>query len=144
MAGDNQIAGSIFPGASPDCHNYEPDCRGLFWRHNYRRPKKIKTITDGTSKTIMVGEDIPIHDQRTSAAFFSNGDHAFSFVPLNYKPEPPTPAYQNNMGFRSNHPGIVQFAFCDGSTRAVEETIDHNLYRALSTRAGGEVIPETY
>jgi prepilin-type N-terminal cleavage/methylation domain-containing protein len=141
VTGDNRIPGSIFPGATPDCHNSNADCKGLFWRHSYLRPKKIKDISDGTSKTLMVGEDIALHAKFTSAAYFANGDHAFCYVPLNYKPEPPTTTYFNNMGFRSNHPNIVQFAFCDGSVHPLEESMDHNVYRALSTRAGGETIP---
>lgn len=40
---------------------------------------------------------------------------------------------------RSAHTGGVQICLADGSTRFVSDNIDLNLWRALGTRAGGEV-----
>ncbi len=43
---------------------------------------------------------------------------------------------------RSFHTGIVQSLLADGSVRSFSENIDINVWRALGTRAGGEVIGE--
>jgi prepilin-type N-terminal cleavage/methylation domain-containing protein/prepilin-type processing-associated H-X9-DG protein len=43
-------------------------------------------------------------------------------------------------GFRSNHPGGVNFVFADGSVKFIKQTISDLAYQAIGTRAGGEVI----
>ena len=43
-------------------------------------------------------------------------------------------------GFHSLHPGGANFAFADGSVKFIKESINWQSYRALGTRAGGEVI----
>ena len=45
-------------------------------------------------------------------------------------------------GARSNHPGGVHVALCDGSVRYVNESIDLAIWRALGTRNGREVLGE--
>ncbi|MGL6074289.1 MAG: DUF1559 domain-containing protein [Fimbriiglobus sp.] len=44
------------------------------------------------------------------------------------------------VGARSYHTGLVNSLLMDGSVRAVRDTIDLSIWRALSTRAGGETI----
>jgi prepilin-type N-terminal cleavage/methylation domain-containing protein/prepilin-type processing-associated H-X9-DG protein len=43
-------------------------------------------------------------------------------------------------GFRSLHPGGANFAMADGSVKFIKSSISVPTYRALGTRAGGEVI----
>jgi prepilin-type processing-associated H-X9-DG protein len=92
------------------------------------------------TNTLMVGEDVPAHNWH-STAYYCNGDYSSCHAPLNYLPEPPTPAdWWNVMSFRSLHPGGAQFCMADGSVRFFDEQIDYVLYRALSTKAGEEIV----
>ncbi len=45
-------------------------------------------------------------------------------------------------GSRSEHTGGIQTALCDGSVRFISDSVDLTIWRALGTRAGGEVIGE--
>jgi len=45
-------------------------------------------------------------------------------------------------GLRSNHPGGVTVGMADGSVRFVKNEINFEVWRALGTRAGGEVIDQ--
>ena len=69
-------------GSLPDCHN-TTECNGLFGRNTSVVPVELKSITDGQSNTIMVGETVGNQDFH-GAAFFSDGDFATCGVPINY------------------------------------------------------------
>lgn len=43
---------------------------------------------------------------------------------------------------RSHHTGIVNVGLLDGSVRSISENIDLSVWRALGTRAGGEIVGE--
>jgi prepilin-type processing-associated H-X9-DG protein len=115
----------------------------MFWRNTYFKPLTLKTVTDGTSKTIMVGENVVEQDFH-SAAYFADGDWATCGMPLNHFIIPnPTLAtrqdtWQEARGFRSYHPGGAQFVFADGAVQFLAESIDHNEYRAMCTRNQGD------
>ena len=60
---------------------------------------------------------------------------------LNQANPPNGPCYLlGQWGFRSNHPGGINFAMADGSVKFIKDTINPVVYRALGTRNLGEVI----
>jgi prepilin-type N-terminal cleavage/methylation domain-containing protein/prepilin-type processing-associated H-X9-DG protein len=141
VIGDTRMGGtaSIHQGTMPDCHT-TTGCNGIFYRNNYQDGPRIDDVRDGTSNTFMVGEDVPEANHH-STAFYCNGDYASCHAPLNYFPDPPTPDdWWNVISFRSRHPGGADFCMADGSVRFISESIDHTLYRAVSTKAGKEVV----
>ncbi|TWT86658.1 hypothetical protein Mal64_34870 [Pseudobythopirellula maris] len=136
---------------SADCHN-TVDCNGLIWRASYFRPVKLAKITDGQSKTFLIGEAVPAQDDH-SAAFFSDGDWATCGIPLNVLDfdVPPTQAddYRESVfyiewyryrGFKSLHPGGAFFAMADGSVHFISDGIETPVYRGLATRNGEEAV----
>jgi prepilin-type processing-associated H-X9-DG protein len=141
VLGDSKIGGDLssHEGTMPDCHMFG-GCNGLFYRVTFREPQSLKKVTDGISSTFLVGEDVPEHNNH-SAAFYANTDYASCHAPLNFFPDPPRPDdWFDVISFRSRHPGGAHFAMVDGSVRFVSQGIEHGLYRALSTKAGGEKV----
>ena len=130
-------------GTLPDCHNNTRGCNGVFWRFAFLDPINFRQITDGLSNTLFVGEDVASQDYH-AAAYFADGDWASCNVPLNFflpylSAEEIKQQWFNTRGFKSLHPGGVNFCLGDGSVVFLSEGIDHETYRALSTRNGEEV-----
>jgi prepilin-type N-terminal cleavage/methylation domain-containing protein/prepilin-type processing-associated H-X9-DG protein len=59
--------------------------------------------------------------------------------PFTWWQKPAAKVYGNH-GFRSQHPGGANFLFGDGSVRFLKATINMDVYQALGTKNGGEVI----
>jgi len=117
---------------------------GIFYRSDWNRKLRLTSITDGTSNTFMIGEDIPKINQHCGwpNANYANGTCC---IPLNNAMKSGDPGW-NNPGdwpnvysFRSYHTGGGNFCLADGSVRFISDSIDLNLYRALATVQGGEV-----
>jgi len=146
MSDGNSLSDTAPPGFGtiPDCHN-TVETNGLFGRNTSIVPIQLKSITDGQSNTLMVGENVIGQDYH-SAAFFSDGDFATAGIPINLFIEAPDVATQKSnfwregRGFKSYHPGGAQFAMGDGSTQFLNEGIDRLVYLGLATRAGDEVV----
>jgi hypothetical protein len=133
-------------GSLPDCHN-TAETNGMFGRNTSVRPILLKTVTDGQSNTIMVGENVVSQDYH-SGAFFADGDFATCGVPLNTWVADESednvvapPQWFFGRGFKSLHPSGAQFVMGDGSARFVNESVDSAAYLAAATRAGEEAVP---
>ncbi len=105
-------------------------------------------IRDGTSNTLLFGEIVPSWCPWHAWALQS---WSTTSRPINYQnyrgsamagtqPDFWATADPNAcIAFRSMHPGGANFALCDGSVTFLAETIDETIFRAISSRAGGEV-----
>jgi prepilin-type N-terminal cleavage/methylation domain-containing protein/prepilin-type processing-associated H-X9-DG protein len=116
---------------------------GIFFRHDYLSKRRIGDITDGTSNTFMVGEDVPEWNLHCSWPYSNHANGTCAIGP-NAKRADGTrydPAdWPNVYSFHSRHPGGLQFALADGSVRFVSDTIELRIYRAMATIQGGEAI----
>jgi prepilin-type processing-associated H-X9-DG protein len=57
----------------------------------------------------------------------------------NPDPTPPPNDYLNKVSFGSSHPGVVQFAMCDGSVQPISRDIDPGVLDRMATRAGDDL-----
>ena len=139
-AGDAWLGGGRWPRGNRPVNDYSTAPQtGILFRTSYLTPVKGSQITDGTSNTYLIGEDVPEYNWH-SVAYFSNGSFLTTDAPLNYLPIPPTPdRYEDVFGFRSRHAGGAHFAMADGRVQFYDEGMDYLLYQALSTKAGDEV-----
>lgn len=92
-------------------------------------PIRLSEITDGSSLTIIVGEDSNFPDGQ-----WINGRNIFDQAyGINQ-----APAFENDM--HSEHPGGANALLCDGSVRFLSQGVQLNVLAALCTRAGREII----
>ncbi|MCE9561427.1 MAG: DUF1559 domain-containing protein [Planctomycetes bacterium] len=145
------VGGTFEVTGFPDSGN------GVLYRNSRVR---IGAITDGTSNTLMVGErTFKKSPQTTWVGAVTNSVNP----PTNpsYDIEGPPTLCLTNTGkaadgrvpnnpmdhvedTNSNHSQGVNFLLCDGSVRAIQNTIKPTIWEALGTRAGGEVINGDY
>jgi prepilin-type N-terminal cleavage/methylation domain-containing protein len=129
--------------------------RGVFYRNSSTR---FRDIPDGASNTLALGErtngPLPMHTPSAGGhAFFEtawsaavrdvhNVDDDHGHMVLFETQFLPNQRGTDDKGLSAPHVGIGQFALCDGSVRAISATIDLNVYNALGSRAGKEVVGE--
>jgi prepilin-type N-terminal cleavage/methylation domain-containing protein/prepilin-type processing-associated H-X9-DG protein len=115
---------------------------------------RISDITDGTSRTFMLGEMLngdknPWTHGATilgtaNPLTSGNSGTRCQAAMKNVRWAINTPWEENDLdnelAFSSYHPGGAQFALADGSVTFVDEDIDLVLYKAMCSMSGGEVI----
>jgi prepilin-type N-terminal cleavage/methylation domain-containing protein/prepilin-type processing-associated H-X9-DG protein len=150
------------PASSPMGDSPSPgDIRGLFNRTGALF--NLASISDGTSNTIAVGEAViaehyqlpdalPPASPRWGWCHFNGGQaHCTTIIPMNYLPTPlPNVGCENpaqmrgssaiSTGFKSRHPGGVNFVFGDGSVHFLQQNIDHRTYQLLGCRNDGQAL----
>ncbi|MFM7185869.1 MAG: DUF1559 domain-containing protein, partial [Planctomycetota bacterium] len=110
----------------------------------YVNKVKRKQITDGTTKTLLIGEvqDPTSPQNRFWLAIRHQDSLRSTDNPINTPPGQgvtyPASAGANG-AFGSPHPGGAMFAMVDGAVRFIDESIDLTAYRLLGQRASSQV-----
>ena len=135
--------------------------RGMFVRGG--TTIHIHNVTDGTSKTLLLGELLPEFSEfqryNTQDFGWAGGNSVAqgqTIQPINWRIDPvpvtsdwderqycPDPNrclwnWSVTWGFKSNHPGGAVFALVDGSVRFLSELIDHKTYQYFGCRHDGQ------
>jgi prepilin-type processing-associated H-X9-DG protein len=116
---------------------------GVLGRNDVGRPLTLTSIRDGTSNTLMIGEDVQDKNQWLSWPYANNAYGTCAIPPNVKRPgggEYDPSDWPNTWSFRSRHSGGVQFAYADGSVRFMGDSVALPTYRALATISGGEVV----
>ena len=125
--------GTVWPNPSI-FGDYDGQSRGdgVMWRDDQKFRMKAAKIRDGLSKTFLVGEDLPELNTWNS---WSYGNHSFGTcaIPPNFRPGSAS-WWPDSQSFRSDHAGLVGFAYADGSVQFISDDIDIRAYRDKATR----------
>jgi prepilin-type processing-associated H-X9-DG protein len=157
VAGQPQIGIAGFWGTTYDCAITGTNLGGVMRGFSDYRTGGTTTmagVTDGTSNTLLVGESLPSEDANNE--FYTATAASLGItIPLNWSTKRTVcsdgqPFFQTSdfgcrgsyaaHGFKSRHPGGVNFLFADGSVHFLKNTINRVVIAALGSRNGGEVV----
>ena len=114
----------------------------------YKSMVRIRDITDGTSKTYLLGEkslnpdsyydsEGPADDQ---CPYIGHDWDIARYTALDMPPIPDSPAFTDYRRFGSAHLSGYNKAMCDGSVRTIRYSIDPEVHRRLGRRNDGLTI----
>jgi prepilin-type N-terminal cleavage/methylation domain-containing protein/prepilin-type processing-associated H-X9-DG protein len=123
---------------------------GIFFRTDILFTQTFGNITDGTSNTYMIGEDVAGASAWLAWPYANHVTGTCAIPPNTFRRLNGTVLQANgedgqwqwSYSFRSRHVGGLNFAMADGSVRFVRDSIPLALYRAFSTKSGGESISD--
>ena len=136
--GYSDYRGNMAAGVIPNCTEPNPiDClyhdNGIHFRNS---EVDHSAIGDGSSFTAQFGEClIGTWSEATSCCVRTLRERRLNrpFIQPSDK--------KNNYNFwMSKHPGLVNFAFCDGRVSTIKDTINRDVLVHIMTRNGGEAI----
>ena len=148
--GINPATGAAYPHEGIDAGHGGYATGGMFLRNE---PVRIRSVLDGTSNTLIVGElswEAGEHGiYHTWPAGLSGGlIHIQMCKNINF----PINSYffswtagailANDVSFGSMHPGGTHFARADGSVHFTSENIRLEILKSLASRSGGETIDD--
>jgi prepilin-type N-terminal cleavage/methylation domain-containing protein len=137
----------------PDTTTSTPNPNDVTWMTNGilypNSVVRMSDITDGTSNTLLAGDSrfgfwadgtsccARFRNDRLNSQGFPNDFDAFWFYPVDS-------SGLQYFSFGSLHDDSIMFALADGSTHAINKTIDRGLIRKLATRSEGLPIDSDY
>jgi prepilin-type N-terminal cleavage/methylation domain-containing protein len=105
----------------------------------YEALTSFKSISDGTSKTLLAGE---VSRALAESGHAFNGDHLPGYPVGQGRPfcQQCTLARDagGDQGFGGPHPGVVLFVMCDASLQTVSRSVDLPVLDRMATRAGSD------
>ena len=109
---------------------------GVFYQNSRTR---FADIIDGQSNTLLLGERSSRLDYATWVGAVPGAYRGMARI-VGTAGEVPNHVLNDFADFSSYHPFGANFAMGDGAVRMISDEIERDVYHALATRAGGEVV----